>query len=457
MVKTPRTDLIRDLQNEYLKDDGWLGPKHLVWDRTRGSDFRGIALSLYCMDTYSELKWSMVTMSRLEKWLNIDEPLNSKTETAIYDTFRVFAEMVQDDKLKKVFASPPKISPVEFIGIVLIIFCHKDSRSLAQISAGIEEMRAAVRSEHVDVRLNTRVSKTILDFISNWVPKKIPGDKGGPANSAKGKLGVKRKRPAKETVEDSNRPDEMDVDAQEGANNTYQPKTKKANTAKSKPKPPSPVLQVKTEPVATPIHLPVPKPTPINRMAALQQAKAAVAQNQAARAMQTPTGPRALRAPDGMPNPQMLPSPTQPYSQFSDNLAAAVSMANGNGNGYVSSSRPPQHSPAADPNSMRTASSSAMRPGNLPPPPPSASSSTDTAHRGADWDRTKDRERDRDWDRERGRDRDRDSRDRHRERSRDKDRERYPRHYDERDRTRRESGGYPDPRPRSPSGRRPPR
>ncbi|KAF9475571.1 hypothetical protein BDN70DRAFT_813905, partial [Pholiota conissans] len=176
VVKTPRTDLVRELQSEFLKDDGWLGPKHLTWDQTRGNDFRQLAFSLYCVDVFAELTMSMVNMSRLEKWLAIDEPLPLKTEKSIRDTFRIFAELVQDEKLKKVLKTAPKISPVEFIGIVLLIYANKDKASLAQISAGIGEMRGQVRSEHIDIRMNTRVTKTILDFISEWTPKKITGD-----------------------------------------------------------------------------------------------------------------------------------------------------------------------------------------------------------------------------------------------------------------------------------------
>ena len=200
MVKTPRTDFIRDLQNQYAKDDGWLGPKHLSWDVSRGSDFRGIANAVCCMDSFANLK-TLMSMPQLEKWLSVDEPMKPSTQKAVEDSFRLFAEIVQDKKLSKILQTPVKISPVEFIGICILIYAFREKATLAQLAAGISEMRSDVRDQHVDVRMNSRVSKTIVDFVKKWSPTKISGDKGAVASTLKSGS-TKRKRSKKVTDDD---------------------------------------------------------------------------------------------------------------------------------------------------------------------------------------------------------------------------------------------------------------
>ncbi len=211
VVKTPRTDFIRDLQNQYAKDDGWLGPKHLSWDVSRGSDFRGIANAVCCMDSFANLK-TLMSMPQLEKWLSVDEPLKPSTQKAVEDSFRLFAEIVQDKKLSKILQTPVKISPVEFIGICILIYAFREKATLAQLAAGIAEMRGDVRDQHVDVRMNSRVSKTIVDFVKKWSPTKISGDKGSVASTLKSGS-TKRKR-GKNVVDEDDDEDDEDEDVE---------------------------------------------------------------------------------------------------------------------------------------------------------------------------------------------------------------------------------------------------
>ncbi|KAF8970915.1 hypothetical protein BDZ97DRAFT_1789327 [Flammula alnicola] len=450
VIKTSRADFIRELQNTYLKDDGWLGSKHLAWDISRGSDFRGLAQAVCCMDTFASLKTTSISMAQLEKWLSIEEPLKSDVHKRVEDTYRIFAEMVQDTKLNKVFQKPAKISPLEFIVIGLMIFVHKDKVSLAQLSAGIGQMREDVRSEHVDIRMNARVSKTMIEFIKKWVPSMIAGDTGGVASGTKGAGGVKRKRVAKKTANDDD--DEEDADDDDAEEHAQQaPKAKKSNTAAgmlmnikastSAPRkiaqatpPPPPPPRIKAEPAATPPSIAL--NPPIDRMAALKRAKEAVAQSQAERSMQIPSGPRALRLPpnpartNSVPNPQMLPSPSQAYT-----VPSSLPPVHPTANAPIPS-RPAPNAATVDSSLMATMMQLpglndprlAPRPSNLPPPPPSGSSDGGGMYRTGD----RDRDRDRDYDHDRSRDRDR-----------------YPssRGHDERDRgrhdpSRRDSGGY---------------
>ncbi|KJA16222.1 hypothetical protein HYPSUDRAFT_147982 [Hypholoma sublateritium FD-334 SS-4] len=422
VVKTPRTDFIRDLQNQYAKEDGWLGPKHLAWDVSRGSDFRGIANAVCCMETYANLK-ALMSMPQLEKWLSIDEPLKASTQKSVEEAFRLFAEIVQDKKLSKVLRTPAKISPVEFIGISILIYAFRDKATLAQLAAGIADMRRDVRDQHVDIRMNTRVSKTIVDFVKKWSPTKVSGDKGGVASTLKSSSSTKRKRAKDANDDDDDDDEDFEMDVDDDA--AYVPKAKKKNVGKSANAEAStskatPPLQVKHEKANSPTISADPprKALPTDRMTAIKAAKARIAHDQAERAKQLPTAPRALRG-EGTHNPQMLPSPTQSFA-LPVNLAAALNRP--------SAAAAAVHSPTRD---------YASRPGHLPPPPASGGTAgSDGTYRNGDRDRAKDRERGFE-----------DDRDANRARPRSREREAgYPRGRDDR-------GGAWDPRDQPPPRR----
>ena len=60
-------------------------------------------------------------------------------------------------KLNRVFKKPAKVSPVEFTTIGLLVFTHKDTLTMAQLSDAIAKMRDDVRATYVDIRMNSRV------------------------------------------------------------------------------------------------------------------------------------------------------------------------------------------------------------------------------------------------------------------------------------------------------------
>jgi hypothetical protein len=152
----------------------------------------------------------------LEKWLSEDIEFSASFRGKVEDGFKVFSELVLDKKLNKVFKNPAKISPIEFVMISLLVAVHKDRMSRAQLAGAIGDMRADVRDTHVDIRMNDRVAKTMLDFVRNAKGKAVAGDKGGAAGSGSGE---KRKRRSVSDDEDAN------------------PKVKKSSTPAT-PKPP---------------------------------------------------------------------------------------------------------------------------------------------------------------------------------------------------------------------------
>ena len=327
VINSPRATFIRELQTAYLKEDGWLGGDSLDWDRSRGSDFRCISQAIFCMEKISgNLKG--VTMLQLEKWLNLQDPFSSDFKSKISDSYRIFAELVQDRKLNKVFKKPVKVSPVEFTTIGLLVFVHKDTLTMAQLSEAIAKMRDDVRANYVDIRMNSRVMKTMIDFIKSLQIPKIPGDTGGPAGATGSMASLKRKRAEQQNESD----DEEDDDDEKTEEN---PKAKKKPATVSNAKSLPSRERVKAEPVPSPVvPSKAPKPAPPDRMAAFRRAKDAISQQQH-QGSALPTGPRVLsNNPNSSaePNPQLLPSPGP--SAFASQAGPSNSNRPPNSNSY---------------------------------------------------------------------------------------------------------------------------
>jgi len=182
---------MRELQTKFLKEEGALAGEALEWDRSRGGDFRCLAQAVYCIESYGSLK-TAGSIVKLEKWLSESSEFSASFRQKVQDAFKLFSELVLDKKLNKVFKNPAKVSPIEFVMISLLVAVHKDRMSSAYLASAIGGMRADVRDTHVDIRMNDRVAKTMLDFIRN-VGKSGVGDTAGAAGSGSGSR-EKRKR-----------------------------------------------------------------------------------------------------------------------------------------------------------------------------------------------------------------------------------------------------------------------
>ncbi|KAG2148976.1 hypothetical protein DEU56DRAFT_87764 [Suillus clintonianus] len=181
VTNTPMASFVRRLEAEYFGEDKPLGGNTLDWDRSRGGDFRCIAQALYCISKYPSLQ-SVGTVPQIEKWLhNPTRRVKSRKKasdddedlandelflTCIHETFRVFSQLVSDRDLCSIFLQPGwRVSPVEFIVICLLISVEKDKLQLRTLAEKLGRMREVVREEHVDIRMNARVAKTLLDFV----------------------------------------------------------------------------------------------------------------------------------------------------------------------------------------------------------------------------------------------------------------------------------------------------
>jgi hypothetical protein len=418
------------------------------------------------MATSAPKKRIMSDFSHVEKWLQAKDPVDKNFKEGVIEAFRIFSRLVSDSKYGKIFKKYKKVSPIEFVYTAVFIYMYKKSTSVAQLAVGIEEMFDHVRTIYMDVRMNNRVQKTFIAFVSEWKGQK--GNGGGGSDAA----GQKRKRVA--TSAKKKKVDEdMDVDEESDEDEDYEaPGTKKkilpgkSATSKGVSIPSTPVIEQPKTPqlkiesgsgnnnsssptvASAPLKQTVSSPKPISdRLAALRKTKETIAQNQAARAAQASAPPTALPTPSWTEatigtskqasfvsaNPQLLPSPTQgfivppslagagavaphaiPVSGATSSTLSSVEQSSWQNQGQGLN-----FNPNGTPSGRNPYRIEGLPPPSLSAPPHSAGSSTGFTERG---------ERDRDRDRERERrgvydDRERDS---HR---------RYDQH-------RRESGGF---------------
>ncbi|KAF9220669.1 hypothetical protein BS17DRAFT_786932 [Gyrodon lividus] len=190
VLNTPMSAFVRKLQSQYLDADSSLGGDALDWDRSRGGDFRCITQALYVIAKFPTVS-TIGAISQLEKWLHNptvkpngrgkgkkkatgeeqddDDDDLSKDETFIervHATFGMLSTLVGDASLRPLFLKPEwRVSPIEFVMMCLLISVDKDKLTPEEIVGKIGEMRTWVRNEHVDIRMNSRVAKTLLDFI----------------------------------------------------------------------------------------------------------------------------------------------------------------------------------------------------------------------------------------------------------------------------------------------------
>src|ERR1700683_472009 len=132
-ITGPWPSLIRDIQQEVLGESGFEG--HLDWGHARGRDFQCLTSIAYLID---KPKAAVPGAQQLEKWLQENDPVPTRFRHEIFDTFRVFIELVRN--FRNTFHKPTKVAPVEFVMIGLLVHTYRTQLSLTQLSSAIEKL-----------------------------------------------------------------------------------------------------------------------------------------------------------------------------------------------------------------------------------------------------------------------------------------------------------------------------
>lgn len=290
VVKTPRADFIRYLQNRFFNDDDPSPTQStssttslLSWDRSRGNDFRCLATALYSFHRYqtsatpSSSTPTIIltpTIMQLEKWLSDKTiPVEEDLSILVSNAFEILSSLPTPSspspsytKQLKRAVNPPKIAPIEFITIALMVIIVHPFIEPEEILKKVGDMRENVRKEHVDIRMNSKVGKTLAKFVEDLVkqcgafqheknkpkpelksksraktkPKPKPTPKPKPKPTAKGK--EKEKKKVEVEVESE---DEEEIDELMEADSDPPPSLATTNNATSHPSSsssPSPLL-----------------------------------------------------------------------------------------------------------------------------------------------------------------------------------------------------------------------
>jgi hypothetical protein len=172
-------------------------------DRARGSDFRNIAQSVFSFQKYDEESKSkgkpvksLGSLHQLDKWLNARDEVPKAFQDRVHSIFSTFVKLATKDA-KDAFDFK-KLAPIEFVVMPLFISVMTEAKmGLSQMAEKLKTMRKKVREEHVDVRMNDRVGKTLMEFVGDVV-------NGGGSSSGVASV-AKRKREVQEAdMDDDN-------------------------------------------------------------------------------------------------------------------------------------------------------------------------------------------------------------------------------------------------------------
>jgi len=183
VIKSSRADFVRQLQSTFFKDSS--SPfTTLAWDRSRGIDFRCLATILWCLDRFRQSPSLLAhtgSIVQVESWLSAKhQSLSPQFKSDVTAGFSFLEGMLNSDdptitapfhaiEFDKETHRKQKVSPIEFICISLLVCIWYTRLSVKSMADAITRMRKAVRSEHVDVRMNTRVGGTMITFIKEQV------------------------------------------------------------------------------------------------------------------------------------------------------------------------------------------------------------------------------------------------------------------------------------------------
>lgn len=201
VVNAPRSLFVRELTNKYLKsdskDDAASGKTSITWDRSRAQDFRCFTQALMIIDKPGGAVNSIGTLSAAKKWLSDRSEVTPAFRKEVIETLRTFEALLDEEYADRgAFTDPPKVAPIEIICIIALISFYKDKLTMEELSDAIRDMRADVRQKHEDVRMNSRIGKTMMTYIHNINPGQ------GGATFSGGATG-KRKRSEEEDVKPS--------------------------------------------------------------------------------------------------------------------------------------------------------------------------------------------------------------------------------------------------------------
>lgn len=175
----------------------------LDWDIARGADFRCLVHAVHSIGRWPNLS-TFTSVGGLTKWVEHEEELEPKLIAGVHQTMEIFLMIARENRGQAFkLADVKKVSPAEFIAIVVLIHVWKGKLGAAALKKAIRDMRRSVREKEQDIRTNKRVMELLWTFIRTMNVDAYRKDDEVPATKA---------RPLKRKRKDD---DEMSVDGEE--------------------------------------------------------------------------------------------------------------------------------------------------------------------------------------------------------------------------------------------------
>lgn len=181
-ISGPIVDFVRQVQKDLFGDN--LAGTPLDLPLPRGTDFRVVAEAVLTLDQLPST--SQVTSRRVQKWLGQDVGLDEETQSKVIKMFTLLSEIANNTPLNRVFSKPTKMSPIELVMSLVLLGIHGEGRDLDGLADLIGQLRKHTRALHADVRQNSKVNSTMMQFILN-VPGLTEVSSGGRSSSARHK------------------------------------------------------------------------------------------------------------------------------------------------------------------------------------------------------------------------------------------------------------------------------
>ncbi|KAI0059013.1 hypothetical protein BV25DRAFT_1775308, partial [Artomyces pyxidatus] len=164
-ISTSKSRFIHRLESTHVASPGGLGDSLDITTK-RSQGFLNLVAMAYSVDKKQEQP--TVTAKNIKKWLEDGVKPTPAFKKQIELALTTLLSLAQDHNLKHAFKSFPfKLSPVEFIflGVLLVLMQGMKKFTNLQLADAILYMRAHLRKQHIDLRLNSTVSKSCWKII----------------------------------------------------------------------------------------------------------------------------------------------------------------------------------------------------------------------------------------------------------------------------------------------------
>ncbi|CEL60656.1 hypothetical protein RSOLAG1IB_03894 [Rhizoctonia solani AG-1 IB] len=169
-ISSPTVTWIRSLVTKYFEGDDGI-PQFMKMNMRRSKDFQCVAQFVYMSSALPS--FDSPGAAKLSKFLSQQEERSDAFKKPVERAIKDLQKLVHDETNLKLTGSSA-VAPIELVHICLVCLMLK-GRSLRTMAGAIGKMRAVIRSQHLDVRANSRVAKSFAEHFETFQAPGVPG------------------------------------------------------------------------------------------------------------------------------------------------------------------------------------------------------------------------------------------------------------------------------------------